>query len=207
VLNGPWDGLYVEFGVTWRGGYRGYSGSDLVNLPRVTTETGWDSASDIGGERTQGVVLLNTYLSQFKRGWRYTFIYMVRDGEGGNGNQGVFNSDSTPKLSATYIHNLTTVLADDGHLSSTGQLNYSIANQPSTVHDLLLQKSSGVFELAVWNERASGGDDIIVNFGDTFGSVKVYDTTVGIDPVQVLNNVSSVSLGLSDHPVIIELTK
>ena len=113
TLNGPWDGLFGEYGVTWRHHFQGYTNEQLLTLPRVTTETGWDSVSDIGGERTQGTVLVNTYLAQFKRGWRYTFIYQLRDGEGGSGNQGLFNSNSTPKLAATYIHNLTTILADN----------------------------------------------------------------------------------------------
>ena len=39
----------------------------------VTTETGWD-APGAADERLQGVILVNTYLAQFKRGWRYTFI-------------------------------------------------------------------------------------------------------------------------------------
>ena len=95
--------------------------------------------SGIGGERTQGTVLVNTYLAQFKRAWRYTFIYQLRDGEGGgSGNFGLFNSNSTPKPAATYIHNLTTILADPGQVTSPGSLNYSIVNEPATVHDLLI---------------------------------------------------------------------
>ena len=112
----------------------------------------------VGGERTQGTVLVNTYLAQFKRGWRYTFIYQLRDGEGGNGNQGVFNSNSTPKLAATYIHNLTTILADRTPAASPSSLNYSIIDEPATVHDLLIQKSTGTFELVVWDENVRGSE-------------------------------------------------
>ena len=83
---------------------------------------------------------MNTYLAQFKRGWRYTFIYQLRDGEGGNDNLGLFNSNSTPKLAATYIHNLTSILADQIPVGSPGILNYSIIDEPATVHDLLIQK-------------------------------------------------------------------
>jgi hypothetical protein len=174
-------------------------------LPRVTTETGWDSVSDIGGERTQGAVLVNTYLAQFKRGWRYTFIYQLRDGEGGNGNQGLFNANSTPKLAATYIHNLTNILADTASLPSPGILNYSISNQSATVHDLLIQKSNGVFELAIWDENTRGNDKVRVNLGRTFRVVNVYDVTVNTQPTQVFTNVDSVSLNLSDHAAIIEI--
>jgi hypothetical protein len=205
TLEGPWDGLYVEYGITWRSHFKGYTKDQLLTLPRVTTETGWDSVSGVGGERTQGVVLVNTYLAQFKRGWRYTFIYHLRDGEGGNDHQGLFNWNSTPKLAATYIHNLTKILADDRRVASPRRLEYSIANQPSTVHDLLLQKSSGLLELVVWDENVHGSDNISLNFGGSHSKVNVYDVTVGTDPVQSLTDVSSASLTLSDHALIIEI--
>jgi hypothetical protein len=205
ILNGPWDGLFGEYGVTWRRHFRGYSNDQLQTLPRVTTETGWDSVSDIGGEPTQGKVLLNTYLAQFKRGWRYTFLYHLRDGEGGTDHQGLFNADSAPKLAATYIHNLTTILADTRPVPSPGRLSYSITNQPSTVHDLLIQKSSGIFELVLWDENVSGSDTIALTLGSTHATVNIYDVTVGVKPMGTLRNVDALSLTLSDHAMIIEI--
>ena len=205
TLNGIWDGLFGEYGVTWRHHFRGYSNEDLLTLPRVTTETGWDSVSDIGGERTQAVVLINVYLAQFKRGWRHTFIYQLRDGEGGTGNQGLFNSNSTPKLAATYIHNLTTILADTVPVASPDSLNYSVIDEPATAHDLLIQKSNGIFELVVWGEKVRGIDNVRVNLGRTFAAVNLYDVTIGTTPTQTFSNVDSVSLNLSDHAVIIEI--
>ena len=205
ILNGPWDGLYGEYGVTWRRHFRGYSHEELRTLPRVTTETGWDSVSNMGGERTQGVVLVNTYLAQFKRGWRYTFIYQLRDGEGGSGNQGVFNANSTPKLAATYIHNLTSILADKAPVPSPGSLTYSIIDQPATVHDLLIRKSSGAFELVVWDENVRSTDTVTVKLGRVYPAINIYDVTSGTTPTQTLNNVDAVSLKLSDHALIIEI--
>ena len=205
TLSGPWDGLLGEYGITWRHHYRGYTKEQLLTLPRVTSETGWDSVSDIGGERTQGTILVNTYFAQFKRGWRYTFIYQLRDGEGGNGNQGLFNANSTPKPAATYIHNLTSILADNMPVASPGFLNYSILDEPATVHDLLIQKSSGTFELVVWDEKVKGSDQVTVNLGRTYSRVNIYDVTLGSSPTQTLSNVASVSLNLTDHALIIEI--
>ena len=206
TLNGPWDGLFVEYGLTWRGHFQGYANHDLMTLPRVTTETGWDSAPDMGGERTQGTVLVNSYLSQFKRGWRYTFIYQLRDGEGGGaGNQGLFHSNSVPKLAATYIHNLTTILTDDRSIKPPQHLSYSIVNPPATVHDLLLQKSSGAFELLVWDENVSGNDSVTVNLGRAYDTINVYDVTVGTAPTQTLRNVTAIALTLNDHALIVEV--
>ena len=205
TLNGYWDGLYGEYGTTWKRHFAGYSNAELEALPRVTTETGWD-APTVGEERTQGIVLVNTYLAQFKRGWRYTFIYQLGEGEGGGGSQGLFHKDWTPKLAATYIHNLTAILDDRVAQPTTpGNLNYLIPNQPSVVHDLLLQRSDGVFQLAIWGEGVSGKNDITVNLGGNRETVKIYDVTAGKEPVQILQNVTSVHLTMTDHAMIVEV--
>ena len=60
---------------------------------------------------------------------------------------------------------MTTILADKG-TSATGRLDYSVVSEPATVHDLLLQKSDGTFELVVWDEKPAGGsDDVVVDLG------------------------------------------
>jgi hypothetical protein len=202
--NFPGDILYNEYGSTFFKQYTGYNSSQLQTLPRITTETGWDSVGNPGGEVVQGKVLTNTYLAQFKRGSTRTFIYELIDNEGGATTQGLFHDDYTPKIAATYIHNLTTILADTGILSSPATLAYSIANQPATVHDLLLQKSDGTYELVIWDERASASDSITVNLGSSFATVNVYDITSGISPIQTINNSSSIPLTLSDHAMILE---
>ena len=203
-LYGHWDGLYGEYGRTWKKGFQGYSKSQLEVLPRVTTETGWDAPRREDKE-IQGVVLLNTYLAQYKRGWRYTFVYELGEGEGGGGNQGLFRKDWSPKLAATYIHNLTSVLADSIDIPFPDKLDYSIANQPSTVHDLLLQKSNGVFELIVWGEQVKGSNAITINLGKMHPNVKIYDMTVGVTPIQTFTNIANVPLTLSDHAMIVEI--
>jgi hypothetical protein len=205
TLNDDWDGLFVEYGHTWHGGFDGYSNSELETLPRVSTETGWTtSGSGSITEEQQGRVFLNLYLSAFKRGWSYTFIYMLRD-DPVQGYWGLVDVDYHPKRSGTYLHNLTTILADDGS-REPGRLDYSIPDAPETVHDLLLQKSTGTFELIVWNERPGGGsDDVTVNLGSSHATVRVYDPTTGTDPTETLSDVASVVVTLTDHPVIIEL--
>ena len=204
ILKGRWDGLFGNHGVTWHMGFGGYDKAQLENLPRITTETGWDSVSDPGGEHTQGVMLTNTYLAQFKRGWSYTFIYQLRDGEGGTGNQGVFTGD-TPKRAAIYIHNLTTILADDKPLEQPGSLDYTIPKRTTTVHDLLLQKSGGPFELVVWDEKVVGSEPVRVEFAKPHARINVYDITVGSTPIRSLTNASVVELPLSDHAVVLDV--
>jgi hypothetical protein len=205
LFHGWTDGIYAEYGKTWRKGFAGYSNADLVTLPRVTTETGWVTGGAKGlTQEQQGRLYLNLYLAQFKQGFKYTFIYMLRDARGSDAGYGMFERDYQPKRSATYLHNLTTILSDNG-VSEPGRLRYAIPDQPATVHDLLLRKSNGTFELVVWSEKAEGTNRVTVDLGAAQSLVKVYDPTAGTAPAQTLTDVRSISLTLSDHPVIIEI--
>ena len=211
ALNGKWDGLYVEYGHTWWGkGFNGYTAAQLQTLPRVTTETGWSTRAGEGGhssaitEEEQGKLFLNLYLAAYKRGWTYTFIYLLHD-HPGDGAWGLFHNDYTPKLSANYLHNLTTILADHSTSFTPAKLNYSIPSKPVTVHELLMQKSSGTFELAVWGEQVKGTNELVVNLGATFPSAKVYDPTLRTEAIRTLSHVNSVSLSVSDHAFVIEI--
>lgn len=200
------DGLYGEYGVTWAHHYRGYSESELRTLPRVTTETGVLVDGPIT-EDIHALNLLSLYLDQFKRGWSYTAVYLLRDrvDEAGNQRFGFYRPDYTPRKAALYLHNLTTILADKGPDRKPGSLGYSIPREPPTVHDLLLQKSGGTFELVVWGELVKGSTSVTVNLGGAHKLVKVYDPTIGTSPVQTLRDARSVPLTLSDHPIVIEI--
>ncbi|MBP8911349.1 MAG: glycosyl hydrolase [Phycisphaerae bacterium] len=201
------DGLYGNYGRTWRRHYPGYSEDELLTLPRVTTETGVTLGGSVT-ERVQAALYLDVFLAQFKRRWSHTCIYLLRDrtDEAGNQTFGFYRPDYTPRLAATCLHNLTTILADRGSARPSGTLNYSIPNQPATVHDLLLQKSDGTFELVVWGERFAGGSDsVTVNLGTTHAARRVYDPTIGTSPTLNLASVQSVPLTLTDHPVILEI--
>lgn len=201
------DGLYGNYGRTWRRRYSGYTDAELLTLPRVTTETGITLQGPIT-EQVQAALYLDVFLAQFKRGWSHTCIYLLRDRTDESGNQtfGFYRPDYSPRSAATCLHNLTTILADRGLPQPAGILNYSIPNQPTTIHDLLLQKSDGTFELVVWGERFTGGsDNVTINLGEVHATVKVYDPTIGTSPTQTLTEVGSISVTLTDHPVIVEI--
>jgi hypothetical protein len=202
------DGLYGNYGVTWAKHFRGYPEAELLTLPRVTTETG----CTIDGPITEGIQALNLlsmYLDQFKRGWSHTAVYLMRDrtDEGGNQSFGFFKPDFTPRKAAVYLHNLTTILADWGKPAEPGRLNYSIREQPATVHDLLLQKHDGSFALVIWGERLKGSDEVTVRFGEPISAARLYDPTSGVSPTQTVTEVRSLALTLSDHPVVIEISR
>jgi hypothetical protein len=198
------DGLYGNYGRTWAKHFPGYSEAELAKLPRVTTETGCAIDKNVT-EEMQALNLMSLYLDQFKRGWSYTSAYLLRDrtDEAGNQTFGFYNRDYSPRKAAIDFHNLTTILADSGTLATPGQLDYSIPNEPETVHDMLLQRSDGTFQLIVWGERLTGEDRVVVRLGGTHALVKIYDPTAGPEPVKTCDKADSLELVLSNHPLII----
>lgn len=201
------DGLYGNYGRTWRAHFRGYTLADLENLPRVTTETGAVVNAELTEEK-QGKLILNLFLAQFKRGWRYTALYLLRDRTDESGNQqfGFYAPGYRPRRAADYLHNLTTILNDRDQPFRPMSLAYTIPEQPATVHDLLLQKKDGSFFLVLWDERVQESDRIQVMFSRR-QKFRLYDPTQGIDPLGPWSQGTQVVLTLSDHPVILELDR
>ncbi|MFF0918778.1 calcium-binding protein [Rhizobium leguminosarum] len=185
------------------------------------TNGGWEGVS----EATQAKLLLNTLVDGAALGSKQTFIYELLDAysdpQGTNQEKhfGLFHLDYSAKPAATAIHNLTEILADDGAAKasfSAGTLNYSIDGLPSSARSLLTEKSDGSYQIIVWNEPdiwSQSSDTAIqatttavkVNLGASFGSVKVFDPVTGTTAVKSLSNVSSLTLDVVDHPVIIEV--
>jgi hypothetical protein len=129
----------------------------------------------------------------------------------------VFHRDHSPKPVASAIHNLTAILADEGKgTAEPASLDYTVAAMPVTGHSLLLEKSSGVFDIILWSEPANWDDaahravsvpqtPVTVTMSGTAGNVAVYDPLVGSKPIARARDVNDLVLGLSDHPVIIEV--
>ncbi len=203
----PVDGLYGNYGKTWRNKFSGYSEKELLNLPRVTTETGI-AVNEFVTEEVQARLFLNLYLSQFKRGWKYTSIYLLRtrSNEPAHEAYAMFKMNYAPKQAAHYLHNFTSILDDDEPFKKTGNMRYEISDQPETVHDLLLQKSNGKFYLVIWGERFRGGtDNVRVELDKKYREVNIYKPTAGKSPVQTFYNTDNILLELSNHPLIVEL--
>ncbi len=203
------DGLYGNNGLTWANKYQGYTEQECMQLRKVTTETGTTIDGENGPvtEEIQGLMYLSCYLAQYARGWEYTSMYILRDrsDEGGNQTFGFYTTAYEPRISAHYLHNMTTILKDDRSIENPGRLSYSIPDKPETVHTLLLQKYDGTYELVVWGERYAGGkDDIVVRLDKEYGNITVYDPTKGTEPVDSVQNSREVSLTMTNHPYILE---
>ena len=193
---------------------------DTPGLPTVITETGYETnAADTysGVDQTvQAKLTLDTLMDAFKDGVPQTYLYELID-EGG-GYFGLFTANGAPKLAATAIHDLTTLLSDPNSSSSftPGSLSYAVANLPTSGNQLLLEKSNGTFDLVLWNETqiwnptteseiAAPATTSTVEFGQTQKVVLVFDPLLGTAPIAAYQNVQSIQVGLTDHPVIVEV--
>jgi len=210
AYGGHVDGIYGTYCETWKKHFKGMPQADLAALPKVVTANGWHGeGSGKFNEENQALIHLAVYLDHFKRNWSYVSMCMKDPplpGEAGSQFYGAYKKDYTPRKWAVALHNFTTILADTKSIEKPGKLAYSIPSQPETVHDLLLQKSDGTFELVVWDEKFTGGsDEVKVNLGAKFASVKVFEPMVAAEAARTLQNVDTVPLTLSNHAMIIEL--
>jgi Ca2+-binding RTX toxin-like protein len=176
-------------------------------------------------DTTQAKLLLNGIFDAALLGDQMIFLYQLLDAYPdptnsiGEDHFGLFDINNAPKPAAVAIHNLAAILSDTGAAAAsftTGTLGYTISGLPSTGHSLLLEKSTGAYDLAVWNEPqiwnaathqpiSVAAQTATVSLGAPYQTVEVFDPLASTTPVQVLHNVSSVTLGLTDHPLIIEV--
>jgi hypothetical protein len=210
------DHLYGNFGKTWRKGFLGYPQAELNTIPKVTTETGITIDATVT-EEMQALMYLSCYLAQFKQGWSRTAMYILRDrsDEGGNQTFGFYRTNYQPRLSARYLHNLTTILKDDpnAELYPLETVGYD-AYLPPTGHDLLLQKSDGSLFLIIWGERYKSLTpiDVEVKFDKKY-DINVYNPAQwdasqpekGTLPIQTETNVGSITIPIGTVPFILEL--
>jgi hypothetical protein len=196
--------------------------------PFVITETGYTTQSDtpyLGvNQNVQAKSILNTLVDAYKAGVGTTYLYELLDRNSSSSdthpenNFGLFNSDGTPKLAATAIHNLTTILSDEGNggHQPTTPLNYSFHNLPASGNSMVLGKSNGAYDLVVWAEPKVWNDrtdteitnptqSVTVNLGSVHHSVNVYDPLSGTTAIATYTDVSTITIPISDHPVIIEI--
>jgi hypothetical protein len=212
----------------WYFGANNTADYGAANLgPEVATEAGYNSDTNA----TSGVSLdaqakmtLNQLLDATQQGFSQIYLYELLDENADPNNTnsdqhwGLFNNDNSPKPVAVGIHNLEAILKDTAATATTftpGVLPYTVTGLPWAGHTMLLEKSTGAFDIAVWNEQPiwdpSAGTEIavaptsvVVSLGSTFAKVEVFAPLQGAAPIQTLTNVSSVTLSLADQPLIIE---
>jgi hypothetical protein len=194
--------------------------------PIVYTETGYSSNGGTSGavnEDVQAKYTLDLLFDDAKAGVVETDLYDLLDAYApgsrqGDDGYGLFDYTGAPKPIAIAIHNLTSILADsgDGTASNIAASNNSITGLPTTGNSLLIAKSDGTTDIAVWAEpqiwdEATGTENlqpataVTVNLGAEYSSVEIFDPLSSAAPIQTLSNVSSVDLDVTDHPLIVQV--
>jgi len=195
--------------------------------PAVFTETGYSTnGGTTGGVNAdvQAKYTLDLLLDDAANGISRTYLYQLMDAykpgsPQGDDGFGLFDPSNAPKAAATAIHNLVGILADKAVTAATftpATLGYSVTGLPSTGNSLALEKADGTYDIAVWNEpkiwnEATGTEttaatqNVTVQLGGTYATVEVFDPLASAAAVSVLHNVSSIQLGLTDHPLLVQI--
>ena len=194
-------------------------------MPFIMSETGFNDCQTCGGSYagdplSNAAYTVNLLLDAFKAGSKLTDLYELFDqpnpaaaqAGGMESHWGLFNSDGTPKPSAMALRGLMSIIGDCGASSATfpscGTVNYSLSGLPGSGQSLLVQKSNGTYDLIVWNDQnVMAGDTTVNNVSVHLGgnyAYNVYDPLVGTT-AQQSGAGSSLTVQVSDHPVVIEL--
>ncbi|MFG1374579.1 RHS repeat protein, partial [Xanthobacter oligotrophicus] len=197
--------------------------------PLVVTETGYTTLENAAGvgvnEDAQAKLVLQNLLAAYEDGSTQTYLYSLFDEPSVEATRGakevsfgIFNADGSPKEAAVAIHNLTTILnfGNDGSPSTATDTAFTLSGALSNAHSMILTKSGDVYDIVLWRDVTVWNDvtdteivnpatPVIVNLGETVSSVRIYDPLGGLDPIAIYTNVSSFTVPLSDHPLIIEV--
>ena len=214
---GCYDGMNGEFeGATWRNHFPAYPITSDANgnitgtfIPYLATESGQGTTPELSGGISydiQGKVYTDLALDAALRGATHWFVYQM--GEEGDGLGAVYTASFTYKLGATYMHNLTTILADTSSAFAPVAVTptFSPNPLPSTMHSLLMQKSNGTYELVVWAEAftSESEPDVTVTLDKPYSTVNVYDITQGTTPVASTSGGTITLPTLTDHALVVE---
>jgi trimeric autotransporter adhesin len=193
----------------------GVEGVPTQGKTTVVTETGY--SANTTDALSSAKYNLNTLFENAMNGVARTFLYELVDIDTTSSDQfGQYYNNWTPKVGATAIHNLTTILAGAGSGTAASRLNYTVSGLPSGTGHTFLLGSSTMYELAVWVDATvynptTGADltaptnTVTVSLGGTYSNVKVFDPMVGTTAIASYATASSVTVSVSDHPLIIQI--
>ena len=199
--------------------------------PVYFTEAGYATLTQPGqtlgvDDKTQAKLILNMVMDATKLGVAATYLYdLVDDAPDPSGanpadHYGLFTTAGVAKPSAMALHDLTSILADTGATANTftpTPLHDTISGLPADGSSLVIEKSSGVYDIVVWAEPqiwnaatatpiAAPGNPVTINLGARFRQVQVFDPLVSTAPVSTASNTNSVTINVVDHPLIVQVS-
>jgi hypothetical protein len=194
---------------------------DTPGMPMVITETGYPTVPSNVDELSAAKYNLNTFFENALNGIVRTYLYELVDENtsatdtNSEDYYGEFHNDWTPKVGATAIHNLTTILQSAGSGTASSALIYSVSGLPATGRTFLVG-SGTVFDIAVWidatvydpttaTDIAAPAYSVTVNLGATYTNIAVYDPMIGTTPIATYSNVSTLNISVTDHPLIVQV--
>ena len=188
--------------------------------PNVVTETGYytmpDNQYGVNND-VQARYTLDLIMDAIDQGLHAIYIYELVDDNADPNNTnvedhfGLFNSNYTPKPAATAVKNLTSVLNG----TSVSGASYSLSGLPSDGYSVSLSGNGASYlvvwaEPVIWNQNTDTQStastvNVKASLGATYSSVQVYDPYQSSSPINSYSSVSSVTLGITDHPLIIKM--
>lgn len=196
--------------------------------PAMITEIGYPTVMIQGhpiavNETVQAKLTLNALMDSYLQGVEEVFLYELFDRTTGDptapqNNFGLFTSDGTAKKAADALHALTTILSDrvDPAFEPTGSTDYEMSGGDANTRSFALQEAADETDVIVWREdviwdRASLEEieaetlTVTLDFDAVYSSVAVYDPMQGSAPIETFENTDTVSVDVSDHPLVVEL--
>jgi hypothetical protein len=167
--------------------------------PVITTEIGWNESQFSPADTARFV--LDAVFDGIKHGSHKTYFYALFDD--GSGKFGLMNQDGSPKPAGAALHNLTTILADKGP-PRTDSLAYDLTGATANENSLLMEKSDGTFQLALWNET-DPDHAVTVTLATAAPAIKLYDPLIGAAAIQTVPNANAITVKVPNHPVIVEI--
>jgi len=199
------------------------------NRPIIFTESGYHNAVNEQNnqpgvsEAAAAKYILRLFLEDFARGIPRTYLYELLDEapEPGLANPqlhwGLIRADGTEKPAFFALKNLIAELSDPSAPSHLSQLDWMMSPHPAQVHHLLLEKSDGTYDLVLWQELPSydirrhsdvmnADVKVTLTLGRTARSLNAYEPVFQEDALHSWSDARSVSLEISDDPVVVEIT-
>jgi len=202
-------------------GYHGYaSDADAKAQPHTVTEFGYatDSTqtSNWVNEDKKGRCIASGVLNGFQFGEKAVSIYSYIGDKG----FGLFASPGQPQLSGQYLHALTTLLADTGASASSfavTPLGYTLAGVTPSMGTQLLQKSSGEWWLAIWDNAtnwdfdksqpiAVGPTSVTLSMAGGSHTLTSYNIVKGTSAVQTVSS-AKITVPVDDSVTLIQISR
>jgi hypothetical protein len=167
--------------------------------PVITTEIGWQTNATDSVQAAK--YTLDAVFDGINAGNVKTYLYALFND--GSGDWGLMNHDGTTKPAGAALHNLTIILADKGN-PHTDRFSYRLAGTTRDDRMLLLEKSNGAFDLALWNE-VDAPHPVTVTLEIMAKAIILYDPLISASATRTEADTEAITLTVPDYPVIVEI--